>query len=71
MNRAEKLRALRADVDALAQAEEATVLASLPHWDSLAVLLVIVHFEEKHRAAVSGAQVRGCRTVADLLALVP
>jgi acyl carrier protein len=71
MNRAEQLRALRADVDALAQAEEATVLAALPQWDSLALLLVVSHFEHVHHAEVTGAQVRRCRTVADILDLIP
>jgi len=67
----EKLRLLRADVDVFASATADTPLAALPDWGSLAVLLIIVHCEEKHRATVSGAQIRACRTVADLLALLP
>ena len=70
MNRAEQLQALRADVDALAQADETTVLAALPQWDSLAILLVVSHFEHVHEIEVTGAQVRRCRTVADLLDLI-
>ena len=71
MTRAEQLKALRADVDALTQADEATVLAVLPQWDSLAILLVVSHFEHVHGLEITGAQVRRCRTVADLLNLSP
>lgn len=67
----EKLILLRRDIDLLASAQPDTLLASLPEWGSLAILLVILHLEEKHRLTVNGAQIRGCRTVADLLALIP
>ena len=67
----EKLRLLRSDVDLFAAAQPDTQLASLPDWGSLAILLIIVHLEEKHQLTVTGAQIRGCRTVADLLALIP
>jgi acyl carrier protein len=71
MTRSEQLAALRADVDALARADEATILAALPQWDSLAILLVVSHFEHVHDREISGAQVRACRTVADILNLNP
>jgi hypothetical protein len=71
MTRSEQLAALRGDVDALAQADEAAVLAALPQWDSLAILLVVSHFEHVHKQAVTGSQVRACRTVADILNLIP
>lgn len=71
MTPAEKLRLLRSDVDLLAAAQPDTPLASLPDWGSLAVLLIIVHLEERHQLTVSGAQIRACRTLADLLALIP
>jgi acyl carrier protein len=70
MTRAEQLAALRADVDALAHTDEATVLAALPQWDSLAILLVVSHYEHAHDREITGAQVRACRTVADLLNLL-
>ena len=71
MTRSEQLAVLRADVDALARADEATILAALPQWDSLAILLVVSHFEHVHGLEISGAQVRACRTVADILNLNP
>jgi hypothetical protein len=69
MNRADRLHALRQDVDALIDADEGSVLATLPQWDSLAILLVLSHYEHAHKQAVTGAQIRACRTVADLLNL--
>jgi hypothetical protein len=69
MNRAERLHALRQDVDALVDADEGTILAALPRWDSLAILLVLSHYEHAHKQAITGAQIRACRTVADLLNL--
>ena len=69
MNRADRLHALRQDVDALVDADEGAVLNALPRWDSLAILLVLSHYEHAHKQAVTGAQIRACRTVADLLDL--
>ena len=69
MNRADRLHALRQDVDALVDADEGNILAALPRWDSLAILLVLSHYEHAHKQAVTGAQIRACRTVADLLNL--
>ena len=69
MNRTDRLHALRQYVDALVDTDEGTVLATLPRWDSLAILLVLSHYEHAHKQAVTGAQIRACRTVADLLNL--
>ena len=69
MNRLEILNALKADVDVLAQADEASVLGAMPGWDSLAILLVVSHCEHVHDLEVRGPQIRACRTVADLLNL--
>ena len=71
MTRLEMLNALRADVDVLARAEETSVLCALPGWDSLAILLVVSHCEHVHDREITGAQVRACRTVADILNLIP
>ena len=70
MTRPEMLNALRADIDILAQAEEASVLAAIPGWDSLAILLVVSHCEHVHDLEVRGPQVRACHTVGDLLDLI-
>ena len=70
MTRPEMLNALRADIDILAQAEEAAVLAAIPGWDSLAILLVVSHCEHVHDLEVRGPQVRACHTVGDLLNLI-
>ena len=70
MTRPEMLNALRADIDILAQAEEATVLAAIPGWDSLAILLVVSHCEHVHDLEVRGPKVRACHTVGDLLDLI-
>jgi len=69
MTRADRLHAIRQDVDALVDADEATVLGTLPHWDSLAILLVLSHYEHAHKQVVTGAQIRACRTVAEILDL--
>ena len=70
MNRLEMLNALKADVDVLAKADEATVLGALPGWDSLAILLVVSHCEHVHDLEVRGPQIRACQTAGDLLDLI-
>ncbi len=70
MNRLEMLNALKADVDVLARADEATVLGALPGWDSLAILLAVSHCEHVQDLEVRGPQVRACRTVGDLHDLI-
>ncbi|GDY17053.1 hypothetical protein LBMAG55_03760 [Verrucomicrobiota bacterium] len=72
MNPTEEQRwlALQAEVDALAPAGLDTVLASLPQWDSLAILLVLTHAEQAYHRPLTGAQVRACRTARDLVALL-
>ena len=57
MNRSEQLNALRADVDALARADEATVLAALPQWDSLAHLRLVMAVEEEFGISIPAEQV--------------
>ena len=71
MNQADKLQLLKADMDVFSTAKPDTPLEALPDWGSLTVLLIIVHFEEKHQLTITGAEIRGCRTVGDLLALIP
>jgi len=71
MKPSEKLALLKQDVELFATATPETPLASLPDWGSLAILLIILHLEEKHRLAVAGSRLRACRTVGDLLDLIP
>lgn len=71
MSRAERLKALQADINVLAEAEEGTVLVSLSQWDSLSILLVISHYEQAYGVEIKGVQVRACRTVGDILDLGP
>lgn len=71
MNTSEKLQLLKTDMDIFLAATPETPLEALPEWGSLAVLLIIVHFEEKHHITVTGTQIRSCRTVGDLLGLTP
>ncbi len=47
-----------------------SVLSDLASWDSLAVLSFIALADERLKAVVSGNSISGCRTGADLLALV-
>ena len=68
---AKALVALRSDVDVLADATPDTVLSALPQWDSLAILLALTHFEQTYKIELSGPKIRACRTVRDLLALIP
>ena len=65
------LAALQASVDNFAGATESTPLSSLPDWGSLTILLIIVHFESAYKVTLTGAEVRACLTVGDLLALIP
>jgi len=70
MTRSEMLRAIRADIDVLATADETAVLGALPGWDSLAILLVVSHCEHVHDLEVRGPQIRACHTLGDLLDLI-
>ena len=70
MTRPEILHALQADIDLLVAADETSVLAALPGWDSLAILLVVSHCEHVHDLEVRGPQIRACHTMADLLDLI-
>lgn len=71
MNSLSALAALQSDVDALALASESTVMATLPEWGSLTILLIILHFETHYATVLSGPEVRACVTVGDLLKLIP
>lgn len=67
----QQFHALQAEVDVLAAATLDTPMASLAQWDSLAVLLVITHFEHVYHVELTGEQVRACSTPRDLIKLIP
>jgi acyl carrier protein len=66
------LEQLRREIDIFAAVDvrPETVLQSLPHWDSLAILLVIQHAEVSYGLTLSGTQIRKCHTLQDLLQLL-
>jgi len=45
-----------------------TKLDEIESWDSMAALSLIVWLEENHGKSVSGKEIRGLRTVSDILA---
>jgi acyl carrier protein len=47
-----------------------TVLASLPEWDSLAALGVIVMCDIEYEKTITGDHLKRCTTVGDIYALV-
>lgn len=47
-----------------------TVLDSIPVWDSLALLSVLAMADAEYGVTVSGVEVRGCKTVADIHKLI-
>lgn len=47
-----------------------TELRSLPEWDSLAALGVIVMFDTEHGKTITGDDIKNCVTVGDLYKLL-
>lgn len=47
-----------------------TELKSLDEWDSLAVLSFVAMMDEEFGKNINGCQVRGCKTIADLMAMM-
>ena len=47
-----------------------TELSSLAEWDSLAALGVIVMFDMEHGKTITGADIKACKTISDLFALL-
>jgi acyl carrier protein len=47
-----------------------TLLADLPEWDSLAALGVIVMFDMEHNKTITGNDLKNCKSIADLFALL-
>ena len=47
-----------------------TVLRELEGWDSLTSVMLVAEIYADYRAQISGDEMSGCRTVADLISLV-
>ena len=47
-----------------------TELGALPEWDSLAALGVIVMFDMEYGKTITGSDLKTCKTIADLFALL-
>ena len=47
-----------------------TELAGLPEWDSLAALGVIVMFDMEYGKTITGSDLKNCKTIGDLFALL-
>jgi len=64
-------QALQKEVDVLVGVSPDVPLTSLPQWDSLAILLVISHFEHAYKMTVTGREIRQCKTIRELIHLIP
>lgn len=64
-------QALQKEVDVLAGVSPDAPLSGLPQWDSLAILLVISHFEHTYKMTVTGREIRQCKTLRELIQLIP
>lgn len=47
-----------------------TELSSLDEWDSLAILSAIVLFEDEFGKKITGAELKACKTVGDVVNLM-
>lgn len=66
-----QLQALQKEVDVLVGVSPDAPLTGLPQWDSLAILLTITHFEHAYKMTVTGREIRQCKTIRDLIHLIP
>jgi acyl carrier protein len=64
-------QALQKEVDVLMGVSPDAPLSGLPQWDSLAILLVISHFEQTYKMSVTGREIRQCKTIRELIQLIP
>jgi acyl carrier protein len=65
------LQTLQKEVDVLVGVSPDAPLSGLPQWDSLAILLVISHFEQTYKMSVTGREIRQCKTIRELIQLIP
>jgi acyl carrier protein len=47
-----------------------TLLADIPQWDSLAVLIMLAQFDAEYGVQVSGSEMQQCRSMGDLFRTV-
>ena len=47
-----------------------TALASIPQWDSLAVLTMLAQFDSEYGVQVSGTDMQRCNSISDLFSTV-
>jgi acyl carrier protein len=65
------LQTLQKEVDVLVGVSPDAPLSGLPKWDSLAILLVISHFEQTYKMTITGREIRQCKTIRELIQLIP
>jgi acyl carrier protein len=65
------LQALQKEVDVLVGVSPDAPLSRLPQWDSLAILLVMSHFEQTYKMTITGREIRQCKTIRELIQLIP
>lgn len=72
MNVKQLIADLEANLDAITPGSIApdTVLAEIPAWDSLAILIVISLADEQYGVTLTGDEVRAANTPADLAARI-
>jgi len=66
-----QLHGLQSEVDVLAGVSPDAPLSGLAQWDSLAILLVLSHFEHVYKMTVTGPEIRQCKTIRELINLIP
>ena len=66
-----QLHALQSEVDVLVGVSPDAPLSGLAQWDSLAILLVLSHFEHVYKMTVTGPEIRQCKTIRELINLIP
>ena len=65
------LQALQKEVAVLVGVSPDAPLSGLPQWDSLAILLVMSHFEQNYKMTITGREIRQCKTIRELIKLIP
>lgn len=64
------LLALQKELDIFSGVAPDFPLNGLAQWDSLAILMVISHFEHVYKVQVAGSEIRQCKTIRELIKLL-